>query len=310
MNQKTQKYSGNISPRTSEDDFIKYNNKRCREWAITAWKIPIWDDRQMKYLIFGEEICPTTGKLHWQTYVYFYNAKKFTEVQKYFFKKGENRIAQCKGEPKENIAYCSKDDKFVEFGEAPAQGKRTDLADLAATILNGNVTVKEIRRDDPHVFHLYGRTLNALEDDYLESKFRQHNTKGIWYYGKTGTGKSHKAFEDFHPDTHYLCTNDLGWWEGYRGQETVIINDFRGWIPYDEMLQMVDKWPYSVRRRGRAPMPFTSKTVIITSALTPEECYHNRHDKDDIKQLLRRFEIINLNVKKVKQLTGPNIAYF
>jgi len=116
-------------------------------------------------------------------------------------------------------------------------------------------------------------------------------TKGIWIYGPTGRGKSHEAFQGFSPSTHYLYTDDGGWWDGYVGQETVIINDFRGKIPYDYMLQLIDKWPFNVRRRNREPFPFTSKRVIITSSLSPEDVYHNREENDKIEQLLRRLEV-------------------
>lgn len=117
-------------------------------------------------------------------------------------------------------------------------------------------------------------------------------TTCTWYYGSTGTGKSERAFKDFHPDKHYVLPKDKGWWDGYRQQNTVIINDFRGHIPYDELLQMIDRYPFDVSRRGRQPLPFTSSHVIITSSLSPEEVYHNRMENDSIEQLLRRIKVV------------------
>lgn len=95
-------------------------------------------------------------------------------------------------------------------------------------------------------------------------------TEGFWYYGETGVGKSHRAFAEAGDDV-YVWVDDNGWWDGYTGQEVVIINDFRGGIKYNELLQLIDKWPYSVRRRGRPPMPFTSKKIIITSSMSPDQ---------------------------------------
>jgi hypothetical protein len=275
---KTQKCSGNTKPRN-------------RGWAITEWDTPVFNEKQMSYLIYGIEICPKTQKKHFQTFVRFYNAKTFEQVKKHF---PTAHIEELKGSINENIAYCSKDGDFHEFGEKPAQGKRTDLMSYAIDISNG-IMVDDIALENPNVYHQYGRTLHKLEELRMRKIYRNFMTKGIWLYGETGIGKSHQAFEDFHPDTHYILPNDKGWWDGYTQQETVIINDFRGFLSYDFLLQMIDKWPFYVNRRGRPPLPFLSKKVIITSSLSPKQVYHNRDDNDSIEQLLRRVEVIKLH---------------
>jgi hypothetical protein len=123
-------------------------------------------------------------------------------------------------------------------------------------------------------------------------------TKAEWIYGSTGTGKSHYAFNNYSPDTHYLYPNDGGWWDGYTGQEIVIINEFRGGIMYSELLELLDKWPKTVRRRGREPVPFLAKLVIITSSLHPKNIYQGVLEKDDsIDQLLRRIKVIEFRDK-------------
>ena len=107
-----------------------------------------------------------------------------------------------------------------------------------------------------------------------------------WYYGKTGTGKSHGAFENYSPETHYVVPNDNGWWDAYTGQDTVILHEFDGEIPCNELLRLIFKLSYHVRRR-RAPAPFISKHVIITSLLRPEHIYQDKASDYDIEQLVR-----------------------
>ena len=80
----------------------------------------------------------------------------------------------------------------------------------------------------------------------------------------------------------------------------MIINDFRGGIAYNELLQLVDKWPHNVPRRGRPPIPFTSTLVYITSPHTPAEVYHNLAEHDSLDQLLRRFEVKEVKPRKNK----------
>ena len=74
----------------------------------------------------------------------------------------------------------------------------------------------------------------------------------------------------------------------------MIINEFRGKIPYNELLEMIDKWPYHIRRRGREPAPFLAKHIIITSSMTPAQVYWRREAEDKLDQLLRRIEVVHL----------------
>lgn len=270
--------------------------KKARLQCFTSYCIvkPSFTEK-MKWLCFGKEKCPTTGRIHWQGVVYWIHPHTKKGAGKLL---NNAHVENCKGTLEENIKYCQKEGQYEEYGERPSQGARTDLIALYKEIQNGK-TVEEIRSEQPDTYHQYGRTLEKLEDDVLRKKWRTWMTKGIWYHGKTGTGKSHKAFKDYHPDTHYLYRHDNGWWEGYKGQEVVIINDFRGEIKYNELLQIIDKWPYFVKRRCREPVPFLSKLVIITSSKRPEEVYYNLSQNDSIEQLMRRIDVIDSNAPRI-----------
>ena len=50
------------------------------------------------------------------------------------------------------------------------------------------------------------------------------------------------------------------WWDNYEGQETIVFNDFRGGLPFSDLLQLCDKYSYYVKRRNRDPYPVSSKT--------------------------------------------------
>ena len=49
---------------------------------------------------------------------------------------------------------------------------RNDLRDAAEAIKSGEKTVRQIRNEQPHTFHTYGRTLQELENDRLSQIFR------------------------------------------------------------------------------------------------------------------------------------------
>lgn len=247
---------------------------------------------QASYGIFGYETAPTTGTPHLQGYVRWKNAKTKSATIKQL---GRCHIEVAIADALKNREYCSKGGNFEEFGEIVGQGMRTDLIALKKDIVEGHVTAEDVAIDNPVKYHQYGRTLHKIEDIVLRTKVRDWMTEGIWYWGETGVGKSHKAFEGFHPATHYVYPNDGGWWDGYTGQEVVIFNEFRGEIQFGQMLRLVDKWPEYVRRRAREPAPFLAKTIIVTSALKPTEVYkHVCTEMDSVDQLVRRFKIIQL----------------
>lgn len=254
------------------------------------------DENQCKYLLYGREICPTTGKKHFQGFCYFFEKVSIAKAKKYLkIKNGWFQYAFCG--LKENYDYCTKEGDFTEYGVKPEQGKRKDLNELKDDILNGK-SVDDICCEMPVMYHQYGRTLNRIEGIWLRKQYRKWMTKGYWYYGKTGEGKSHKAYEGYHPDTHYivnLAQLSRGFWTGYKGQPTVIINEFRGQCPYGELLDLVDKNAKNVDWKCGEPVPFLCKTLIITAPHRPENTYTDLHDKEgNIDQLLRRFEVIEV----------------
>lgn len=270
-------------------DFENVHTKLCEMEEKYQWS----------YVVCGEEHTPTTNKAHVDGYYEYPTARKLcTELNKFnkFFGKGFGDLQIARGSAGENYDYSTKESKrFYENGTVAKQGVRKDLLEAQDDIENGK-SVDDLCVEDPMLYHMYGRTLNKLEDIRMRKVWRTEMTKGIWYWGCTGSGKSRHAYCNesnmYSNETHYNLINDKGWWDGYAQQDTVIINDFRGWIPYDELLQLVDRYPYSVRRRGREPLPFVSKTVIITSALPPDKVYCNRAEGDSIAQLLRRFEVV------------------
>ena len=241
-----------------------------------------------RYLIIGDEK-GEGGTPHLEVYVYFASAISFGSIKK---KVGTQFHIEAAKTTTAAADYCKKEKIMFEDGDPPAQGKRVDLMAIRDQIVLEHKSVDDICMEMPEVYHQYGRTLHKIEDIALRKRFRTEMTKGIWYHGPTGAGKSHEAFQDFNPATHYVKNLRDDWWDGYTGQEVVIFNEFRGQLPYAEMLELCDKWPTTVKRRNREPVPFLAKEIRVTSALEPNKVYGGVCDREDnIAQLLRRFEV-------------------
>jgi hypothetical protein len=277
----------------SDDD-----TKRVRDWCFTYNNYTAEEEEMLKtdkdilYMIYGHEIAPTTGTPHLQGYFYFKNAKTRSAIKKRYKRIS---VRPCNGSAEQNRAYCIKDGKdIVEIGVMPKQGKRTDLDGVKNQIMEGK-KVDDICLENPMIYHQYGRTLHKIEDIRMRKVFRNEMTEGYWIWGPTGCGKSEYVFKDFNPDEVYVWKYDNGWNDGYAQQSVVVIDEFRGQMPMNELLMMIDKHPnYYVRRRGREPVPFTSKKVYITSSMPPDEVYHNLSENDKLDQLFRRIKIIKL----------------
>lgn len=274
---------------------------KTRLWCFTNFDYEDFDYHKVietttaEYIIVGLEVAPKTKKLHHQGFIYFTGAR--SSKKGVANQLGKCHVEPCKGNLDQNTDYCEKDGNVQEWGERPKQGFRNDLESVKDTIMAGLISVEDLCVENPSLYHQYGRTLNKLEDIALRKKFRTWMTEGVWYYGKTGVGKSHKAFENYAPDTHYVYPNDGGWWDGYVGQPTVIINEFRGGILYSELLDLLDKYPKTVRRRGREPVPFLAKKIIITSSMPPCDVYCNLAITDNLNQLYRRVEMVHMEQK-------------
>lgn len=254
------------------------------------------------YLVAGQEYCPTNGRPHIDGYYEQPTARNaMTERRKFakMIRKGFGDLQNAKGTAGENYDYSTKEENdYILVGEPTSQGARSDLYELKDAILDGEITAEGILCANPEKYHQYGRTFEKLEDIRMRQQFRTTMPDCLWIHGPTGTGKSHLALKDYHPTTHYVWRNDNEWQDGYRQQATVVINDYRGEIPYNVLLQICDKWPYFLKRRNREPMPFTSPNIIITSSLPPEMVYARQVCKlDSIDQLRRRFRIMHMTEK-------------
>lgn len=277
---------------------------RSRGWCFTVNNytendVRVLQELDTQYIVFGYEVAPSTGTPHLQGYMYFKDNKTMSAVIKYLKKNNLDthpHLQPQKGTTEQASLYCKKDSQYYEKGTLPQkQGQRNDLEELKDEIIAGK-SVDEIVMDKPTLYHQYGRTLHKIEDIQMRKKFRNFQTLGEWVYGETGTGKSEYAFKDYNPSTHYVYKYDNNdWQDGYEQQDIVIIDEFRGQLPLNALLTMIDRHPnHFLKRRGREPLPFVSKKVIITSSMSPAEVFKNLSANDKLEQLYRRINIIHL----------------
>lgn len=180
------------------------------------------------------------------------------------------------------VNYCTKesDEKSTRLDgpwtygvPTKGQGQRNDLLALKEAADQGQ-TERAIAMN-PETFPAWAKYYRALGRYQLLSgqKRRTWATKTVVYWGPSGTGKSSRALIEGGADAYWLPkphNNGGVWWDGYDGQETVVIDEFYGWIPRDMMQRICDRYPLNLQTKGGV-VPFLAKKVIITSNKAPED---------------------------------------
>lgn len=105
------------------------------------------------------------------------------------------------------------------------------------------------------------------------------------YWGDSGTGKTRRAWYEAGDDV-YIKNPNTKWWDGYRGQTTVIIDEFTGRIDLSYLLTWFDRYPCNVEVKGYST-PLLATRFFITSNINPVNWYSDINEEQR-RGLLRR----------------------
>lgn len=228
------------------------------------------------YLIFKREKCPKTEKLHWQGFVQ-YNRKVNRSMKRIAEDLGSKMIhvEKCKGSVEENLKYVKKLESAVgepkEFGKVSSQGDRNDLS-----IVKECKTLKEVPMELYIKFHK-----GIKEYRLLHAEPRNWMTEVYILWGPAGTGKSMYC-----PRENAYWKNDSKWWDGYDGEEEIVLDDWSEKnFSREYMIRLCDRYPLKIETKG-GTVEFRGKTIYITTNENPLLWYHGE------KSWIRRITFI------------------
>lgn len=269
--------------------------KRSRGWLFTinnpsSTEVPReWDKGRVRFCIWQLERGQLCGTPHLQGYCLFDTPTSLASVK--VLDSGAHWEPRL-GSHKQARDYCSKSDTRVEgpfqYGEEPAQGKRNDLDSLKEAVDAGS-TEADLWEVNFSAMVKFNRGIREYKR--LRSGVRTWKTEVTVLWGPTGTGKSKTALDQY-PGAFWKRSTAGGtdWWDGYDCHEDVVIDEFYGWIRWDMLLRLLDRYPLTLDTKGGA-VSFVARRIIITSNCHPSTWY-NYDGKKQYATLERRLDKI------------------
>lgn len=253
-----------------------------KNWSFTSFeeKEPQFNESVHRYMIYQKELSPETKKVHWQGFLIMNTRVRMSTVKK-SLSSNTVHLEVSKGSAEQNKEYCSKSKSKIgetkEFGTCPKNGERIDLQKAGELAIEGKF--KDIAFG---TYIRYNKGLEKLAALHNAPKKRE-NLKVHVFYGKSGCGKSYKAFEDAGEDCY--VKPDGHWWDGYLGQKNVIIDDFD---PEEhkisEILKWMDVYPLSVPIKGGF-VTAKYENLWITSHYSPEKWYNAERTPEVMRRI-------------------------
>ena len=238
----------------------------------------------VSYVIYGREV-GEQGTPHLQIYL---ETGKRLSLSTLKSQLGLSRIhlEKSRGSAQSNREYCTKEDNEpFEDGTTMSQGKRTDLDEIKE-LMDDGATANDIADSHFSKWVVYRRSFIAYKA--MKQPKRDFKTFVHVLHGKTGTGKSRWCFDQT-KDQEVWRPGDYKWFDGYDGQDIVIIDDYRGEYDLPMFLNLCDQYPMQVPVKGGF-VNWRPKTIYITSNVDPDMWYET--DGFSLEAFRRRLSLV------------------
>lgn len=268
------------------------------------------------YWCMADEIGGERQTYHTHIYMCCKSAVRFSTVQSRFPKAN---LDMCKGTSSENRDYVFKLGKWEksakaetkvadtqeEYGEMPIerQGARNDLADMYDMIKQGMDDVDILEQSPDYILHFdkIDKVRQALTFKKFKNVEREVQCSYIW--GLTGTGKTSSIVRKYGYDNVYRVTDYKHPFDGYRGQDVLVFEEFRSDLPMKQMLQFLDRYPLELPARFYNRYACYTKVYLISNEPLSYQYPNMQHDEP------RGFNAFLRRIKNVYYFDGNGIKH-
>lgn len=243
-----------------------------RNWCFTFFGEREWEvNEDIRYVVWQTEECPETKRRHQQGYVQFHKQCRLkTAVERL----GGNgiHVEAARGTAEQCRKYCTKEETriagpFEKGIMCRGAGVRTDLATMAAKIVEGDVIeVQDYLR--------WGNKIDLAIYRTIPPRNPNNPVEVHVIWGDAGLGKTREIYEKYWGDL-YIADLAPKWWNGYKGEGTVLLDEFD-----------IKKWDrsYLLRVLDRYPMLIEVKNDSCNLAATRFYLTMNRRQYEEFKE--------------------------
>lgn len=250
-------------------------------------------DSGLEYGVVGQEICPTTNRVHFHVFGRYTKKKRLTAIGKLY----GCHIECIKKHPvtKEYMyyeaqQYCKKDGIYKEFGiPEPETIRECKPCPFVSCISLARANkLDEIREQYPKMFVLHLNKWKTISGEE-QSKEMFPNRKCIWIQGLSGIGKSRWVSVNF-PSAYRKNAAEIHF-ERYQNEKVIVIEDMmpehrKEWLY--PMLMTSDIYAYMPKIRYGS-VCLRHQLLIVTSNYSIEEVFPFDNSRGGQSPWQRRF---------------------
>lgn len=273
---------------------------RSRNFQLTLNKISDYENlsnefKKLKtctFLISCREIAPTTGHEHIHMYVHFDQPYK---LSKKILSYGAH-VEICKGSPKQNIDYVSKDGDIIEeWGTRPSQGARTvaEMKEMSVEEVSPQYyKIKKQIDEDERSKNTFFDMLDEIRNDNLKAP------EIVYITGPSGKGKTFTAYK---MAVEKYTNNEIGKLTlnnnfidiVNENAKCFVIEEFRdSQIRASDFLQLTDKYGYRANTKGGF-CTLRPEMIIICSIKHPSTIYHDEVNVQFMRRITSHINLCN-----------------
>lgn len=265
------------------------------------------------YLVQQEELCPSSGRVHWQGFVVL-------EVKKAlgFFKK----VLPCahfeimRGSLDEAADYCCDPRKRAPGGLLLEDGVRPLYGDIARAqstkdrykVAFDNAVSGSFENIEPSMLiRHYGNimkihTMFGKKPEPIKSEL----CPGVWLVGAPGSGKT-TLVQQF---KHFSKSAENKWFDGYANEQCIVIDDFAPFhVSQTNILkQLGHQYPFQAESKG-ATLWVRPLACIVTSQYMIHEVWPK--DNESAAAIQRRYKTFSIPLESAEAVAYINqlLAY-
>jgi len=173
----------------------------------------------------------------------------------------------AKGNHAQNLEYCSKDGDVEEWGEPRTQGKRMDL-ESAYKDARSDMRMIDVADRNKSAFIRYHRGIERVRQLHNEEKAEDFRfVETVVHSGPTGCGKTRNAMTvaEGERKPYKIQGDQLKWWDGYEGQDVIVIDEYANNVPITVMLGLLDGYKLRLPVKGGFTYARWTKVQITTN---------------------------------------------